>query len=94
MIYKRTRLSRRRMIWLLPESCLSSQSSCVSPVEHVDGRGGKGWARSQIIRRRDSLVLDKSFNTLCSDYYKNKFCPHIADTKFTGVVENADLHKK
>jgi hypothetical protein len=41
---KRTRLSRRRMIWLLPQpSCQQvvffSQSSCVFPVELTDGRG-------------------------------------------------------
>ncbi len=32
-----------------------SQSSCVSPVGLTDGRGGRGWVRSQIIRRRESL---------------------------------------
>ncbi len=31
------------------------------------GVGGKGWVRSQIIRPRESLVLYKSFNTLCPD---------------------------
>jgi len=39
-----------------------SQSSCVSPVELIDGRG---WARSQIIQPQECLVLYKSFNTLC-----------------------------
>ncbi len=29
------------------------------------GEMGRGWERSQIIRRRISLVLCKSFNTLC-----------------------------
>jgi hypothetical protein len=45
----RTRLFRRRMIWLLAHPHLScqqdaalSQSSCVSPVELTDGRGGRG----------------------------------------------------
>jgi hypothetical protein len=60
------------MIWLLPPTpspTLSSkislsQSSCVSPVELTDGRVGRGWKRSQIIRGRESLVLYKSFNTL------------------------------
>ncbi len=41
-----------------------SHSSCASPVELTDGRGGRGWWRSQIIRPRESLVLYKSFNTL------------------------------
>jgi hypothetical protein len=31
----------------------------------TDGREGRGWGRSQIIRRRESLVLYKSFNNLC-----------------------------
>jgi hypothetical protein len=35
-----------------------SQSSCVSPVELTNGRGGEGEGKkSQIIRRRESLVL-------------------------------------
>jgi hypothetical protein len=62
------------MIWLLPNSLrLSrqqvfslSQSSCVSLFKLTEGRGGQGWRRSQIIRRRESLVLCKSFNTLYS----------------------------
>jgi hypothetical protein len=51
-------------------SRLSFSSSYVSPVEITDGRGGEGVGRSQIIRRRDRLVLDlyKSFNTLCCTY--------------------------
>ncbi len=49
---KRTRLSRRRMI------CSFSVFLCVSPVKLTDGwEVGKGWARSQIIRRRESLIL-------------------------------------
>jgi hypothetical protein len=43
-----------------------SQSSCVSPVELTNWRGREWWARSQIIRPRESLALYKSFNTLCS----------------------------
>jgi hypothetical protein len=39
------------------------RASCVSPVELIDRRGGRGWARSQIIRTQESLVLYKSFNT-------------------------------
>jgi hypothetical protein len=35
-----------------------SQSFCVSPVELTDERGGgRGWARSQIKRLRESLAL-------------------------------------
>ncbi len=49
---------------LLSASRLSlSQSPFVSPVELADVRGG-GWGRSQTIRRQESLVLYKSFNTL------------------------------
>jgi hypothetical protein len=32
----------------------------------ADGIRGEGWGRSQIIRRRQSLVLYKSVNSLCS----------------------------
>ncbi len=46
-----------------------SQSSCVSPVELTDGGvGGSGRGRSQIIRRRENLVLYDTFNTLCHKY--------------------------
>jgi hypothetical protein len=34
-----------------------SQSSCVSLAELTDRRGGRGWGRSQSIRRRESLIL-------------------------------------
>jgi hypothetical protein len=34
-----------------------SQSSCVSPVELTDRRGGMEWARSRIIRPQESLAL-------------------------------------
>ncbi len=40
-----------------------TQSSCVSLGELTDGRGG-GWGRIQIIRRRKSMFLNKSLNTL------------------------------
>ncbi len=49
--------SRQQVVFL-------SQSSSMSPFELTDRRGA--WRRSQIIRRRESLVLYKSFNTLCS----------------------------
>ncbi len=64
----RTRLSRCRMIWLPPPTPSPplpslSQSSFLSPVQFTDGgRGGGGVSR--IIRRRERLVLYKSFNTL------------------------------
>jgi hypothetical protein len=57
---RRPRLSRRCMIWLLPSpfSMLSLfLSSCVLPVELSDRRGGGA-------RRRERLVLCKSFSTL------------------------------
>jgi hypothetical protein len=38
-----------------------SQSLSVSPVEFTDRKGGKGWARSKIIRPRERLAL---YNTL------------------------------
>ncbi len=50
-------------------SCLYfSVFLCVGqPVELIDvKRGGGGIGESQIIRRRESLVNYKSFNTLCS----------------------------
>ncbi len=53
-------LSRQQVVSLSP-------SSYVSPVEPTHwGGGGMWWGRSQIIRRRESLVLYKSFNTLCT----------------------------
>ncbi len=41
-----------------------SQSLCMSPVELTGEGGVRGWGRSQIIRRRERLVLYKLFNTL------------------------------
>jgi hypothetical protein len=34
--------------------------------QNADGREGRGWRRRQIIRRRVSLVLQKSFITVLS----------------------------
>ncbi len=68
---QRTKLSCGLMIRLLayPLPPLSRQqfvslspSSCVSPVELERGQGG--WARSQIIRPRESLALYKLLNIL------------------------------
>ncbi len=39
----------------------------------LTGEGGR-WARSQIIRRLESRVLYKSFNTLCSLFFVNQRC--------------------
>ncbi len=50
-------LSRQQVVSL-------SQSSCVSPIELTDGRGGRGWGRSQNIRKRECLILYKSFNSI------------------------------
>jgi hypothetical protein len=36
----------------------------VSSVGLTDRRGGRRWGRSKIIRRRESLIIFKSFNTL------------------------------
>jgi hypothetical protein len=64
-----------------PPSPLSGQqvvsrfkSSCVSPVELTDGRRGRGWGRSQIVRRRVSLVLHISLNTLWLIVCQTKIC--------------------
>ncbi len=65
MISQRTRLSRRRMIWLLLLPPLPSVSSHRRPKGRPrkrdilltgEGEGG-GGGRSQIMRRRESLVL-------------------------------------
>jgi hypothetical protein len=59
----------------------------------LTGEGGRvgGGARSY-----DAEIALSSINhsILSAQTIQNKFCPNIADTKFTGVVENADLHKK
>ncbi len=39
----------------------------MSPIELTDGRG-KGWARSQIRRTQESMVLYKSFDTLLASH--------------------------
>ncbi len=36
----------------------------MTPVELIDGRGGRGRVRSKFIQPRESLALCKSFNTL------------------------------
>jgi hypothetical protein len=62
------------MIWLLPHPVPSSPSgSLTGDTQHKTtekerqlavGRGGEGGRKIQIIRRRESLVLYKLFNTL------------------------------
>jgi hypothetical protein len=88
--FERTRLSRRRMIWLLPHQ-LHPPASILSlflslPVcrrsSLLTGEGGRGWGRSQIIRRRESLVLYKSFNTL-----RSQALPDISFLKQTSSRE-------
>ncbi len=63
-----------RVIWLLPHplpllpsvSCLAfSVSLCFGGRAYWQERGGGRRGRSQSVRRRESLVLYKSFNTLC-----------------------------
>jgi hypothetical protein len=69
----RIRLSRCRMIWLLPPPFPVSKSFSVSlmyvaAVKLTDWGGGEevGGGRSQIIRQQESLVLYESFITpLC-----------------------------
>jgi hypothetical protein len=48
------------------------RASCLL-VELTDGKGGRGWARSQIIRPRESLALYKRFNT----FPQVCFSPHL-----------------
>ncbi len=67
------------MIWLfahsLPPSAVSKWSLFLS-LPHVcrrssllTGEGRMGWARSQIIRPRESLAIYKSFNILWSNIF-------------------------
>jgi hypothetical protein len=56
------------MTWLFPPSSLPSVSSTGDTQEETETtcwRKTGGWVRNQIIRRRQSLVFYKSFNTLC-----------------------------
>ncbi len=56
-----------------PQPAVSlSHSSCVSPVDLTDGGEGDGRVRIQLIRRRESLVLYNSFNTLCPEAFDKK----------------------
>ncbi len=74
MINRGTRLTCRRMIWLLPyappppllsPSCLSfSVFQCVAGLANWQEWGMREWERSKIIQRRESLVLYNSFNSL------------------------------
>jgi hypothetical protein len=67
MILQRTRLSRLRMIWFIPYPLSPyplSLSVCRRSSLLTAEEGEGGWGRSHIIRRRESLVPYKSFNTL------------------------------
>jgi hypothetical protein len=35
-------------------------------IDGLTGKGGRGCGMTQIIRQRESLILYRSFNTLCS----------------------------
>jgi len=83
-----TRLSRRRLIRFL--SSLTPSPTSVSKLDQrhtkrlrkrdklVTGEGGGDGGRSQIILRRESLVLDKSFGTLRIILFEqNAFRLHI-----------------
>ncbi len=91
---KRTRLSRRLMIWLLSHPLpLSRQqvvslspSSCVSPVELTEG--GQ-WERSQIIRQRESLVIYESFSTL---WRRGKNSESVKKTKIRLLDSGSEKH--
>jgi hypothetical protein len=63
------------VVWLAPTPpphVFLSQSSCVLPAELTNGRGR---GRGQMIRRREILVLYKSFNTLWSGQWFKKSRP-------------------
>ncbi len=71
---KGTRFSRRHMIWLLPNPLLPflrqqvvslSQSSFVSQVELILTGDGSRSQSNDNCETAESLVLYKSFNTLC-----------------------------
>jgi hypothetical protein len=69
------------MIWLLPHP----SPSPVSKIELADGRGGR--ERSQIIRRRESLILFKSFNSLIS-----KLALLVMKVTFLNIESKLFLH--
>ncbi len=84
--------------WLLPHSfppppsasCLSfSVFLCVAGRAYWWERREKGWGRSQNIRRRESLVLYKSFNTLWSTFTN---APEGNGTGTWYTVPNHRLH--
>jgi len=56
---------------LPPASCLSFSVFLCVAGEGPSRVEGEWWARCQIIRRRESLALYKSFNTLCLIQYGN-----------------------
>jgi hypothetical protein len=68
-----------------PLCCQKARRRHRGRLRKRDSRDVKGgWDRSQIIRRRESLIFSKSFNTLCSNpstgeiqngYYRQQFNP-------------------
>jgi hypothetical protein len=92
-----TRLSLRRMNWLLPHPapplpsarCLSfSVFLCALPVELTDGRvGGKGVGEgpNHTVWRRESLSIYKSFNTICTHPFTLGFAstPRFSESNCT-----------
>ncbi len=71
----RTWLSQDSTIWLLPPTPFSKLDQrytrkLIKRSNLLMGEGGgRRWGRSQIIGWRESLVLYKSFNTLCIEHY-------------------------
>ncbi len=57
---------------LLPTYGLAPPPLPNLPRKFADGRRRRGRERNQIIQRRESLVLYKSFNTFCLYPYKKQ----------------------
>jgi hypothetical protein len=82
------------VVWLAPspppfpvrQVVSLSQSSCVSPVELTDGRGG-----GQIIRRRESLVLLNSLNILCCNCSPALKDSHWSIQRLKGAPESRKI---
>jgi hypothetical protein len=56
-----------------------SQSSCASPVELAQGRGDRGWARSQILRPREAWSpINRSLLFAQSPLFTSLFCRMVA----------------
>jgi hypothetical protein len=66
-----------------------AQSSCVSPDELSDGRGG--LARSQIIRQRGSLALYKTLNVRNGD--RGRVERHVPVVRRGGIEGEYNIEK-